>query len=100
MDIVGVSTIHAEVELLSAICTFFELVGISSKDVGIKVNSRKVLGAVLRNAGVPDESFTETCVVIDKLDKVGAQEVVKELTEKIKLQKAATPFIKAEYEII
>lgn len=87
MDIVGVSTVHAEVELLSAICTFFELVGISSEDVGIKVNSRKVLGAVLKNAGVPDERFTETCVVIDKLDKVGAEEVVKELTGKIGLEK-------------
>ncbi|CAJ1415855.1 unnamed protein product [Effrenium voratum] len=80
MDIVGVTTVHAEVELLSAICSFFELVGITSKDVGLKVNSRKVLGAVLRNAGVPEERFTETCVVIDKLDKIGAVEVVNELT--------------------
>ena len=68
---------------------FLSQVGISSKDVGLKVNSRKVLGAVLRNAGVPDDRFTETCVVIDKLDKVGAAEVVKELTGKIELQKAA-----------
>ncbi|CAE7535833.1 unnamed protein product [Symbiodinium pilosum] len=85
MDIVGITTIHAEVELLSAITSFFEFVGISSKEVGIKVNSRKVLGAVLRNAGVPDERFTETCVVIDKQDKIGAEAVVKELTEKIGL---------------
>ena len=93
MDIVGVSTVHAEVELLSAICTFFELVGISSADVGIKVNSRKVLGAVLKNAGVPDDRFTETCVVIDKLDKVGAEEVVKELTGKIGLEKKVAELI-------
>ncbi|CAL1129680.1 unnamed protein product [Cladocopium goreaui] len=89
MDIVGISTIHAEVELLSAICTFFQSVGITSQDVGIKVNSRKVLGAVLRNSGVPDQKFTETCVVIDKLDKIGAEEVVKLLVaEPINLEKA------------
>lgn len=89
MDIVGISTIHAEVELLSAICTFFQSVGITSQDVGIKVNSRKVLGAVLRNSGVPDLKFTETCVVIDKLDKIGAEEVVKLLVaEPINLEKA------------
>mmetsp|Transcript_36835 Transcript_36835/g.68600 ORF Transcript_36835/g.68600 Transcript_36835/m.68600 type:complete len:563 (-) Transcript_36835:62-1750(-) len=88
MDIVGITSIHAEVELLSAITSFFEMVGITSKDVGIKVNSRKVLGAVLKNAGVPDERFTETCVVIDKQDKIGPEAVITELTEKIGLDKA------------
>merc|ERR1712014_8405 len=85
MDIVGVPNIYAEAELLSAICTFFESVGITSKDVGLKVNSRKVLGAVLKKAGVPDERFAETCVIIDKLDKIGADEVCKELKEKVGL---------------
>ena len=37
-----------EVELLSAVCSFFESVGITSSDVGLKVNSRKVLNAVVR----------------------------------------------------
>jgi len=85
MDIVGVANIHAEAELLSAIVHFFESVGITSKDVGLKVNSRKVLGAVLKNAGVPDDRFAETCVIIDKQDKIGADEVKKELKEKIGL---------------
>jgi len=85
MDIVGVSSIHAECELLSAIVTFFERVGITSKDVGLKINSRKVLGAVMRNAGVPDANFAETCVIIDKQDKIGEAEVRKELVEKIGL---------------
>eukprot|EP00928_Gymnodinium_smaydae_P014653 TRINITY_DN15396_c0_g1_i2.p1 TRINITY_DN15396_c0_g1~~TRINITY_DN15396_c0_g1_i2.p1 ORF type:complete len:609 (+),score=205.04 TRINITY_DN15396_c0_g1_i2:92-1828(+) len=85
MDIVGVPGILAEAELLSAICTFFEKLGITSDDVGLKVNSRKVLGAVLRNAGVPDDRFAETCVIIDKLDKIGAIEVRKELKEKVGL---------------
>jgi len=85
MDIVGLPGIEAEVELLSAICTFFEKIGLSSKDVGLKVNSRKVLGAVVKKAGVPDDSFAETCVIIDKLDKIGAEEVQKELKEKVGL---------------
>merc|ERR1719389_1264885 len=85
MDIVGVPSIFAEAELLSAICAFFESIGITSKDVGLKVNSRKVLGAVLKNAGVPDARFAETCVIIDKLDKIGADEVIKQLKENIDL---------------
>mmetsp|Transcript_15565 Transcript_15565/g.35388 ORF Transcript_15565/g.35388 Transcript_15565/m.35388 type:complete len:577 (-) Transcript_15565:95-1825(-) len=85
MDIVGVSSIYAEAELLSAVCHFFESVGITSKDVGLKVNSRKVLGAVLKAAGVPDDSFAATCVIIDKQDKIGADAVVKELVEQVQL---------------
>lgn len=85
MDIVGMPGIHAEVELLSAICTFFERVGITSDDVGLKVNSRKILGAMCKNAGVADDRFAETCVIIDKLDKIGACAVREELTEKVGL---------------
>lgn len=85
MDIVGVAGVTAEAELLSAVVSFFESVGITSKDIGLKINSRKVLGAVLRKAGVPDDRFAETCVIIDKLDKIGPEAVKKELTEKVGL---------------
>lgn len=85
MDIVGVSSVYAEAELLAAVVRFFESAGITSKDVGLKVNSRKVLGAVLKTAGVPDARFAETCIIIDKQDKIGAEEVRKELVEKIGL---------------
>eukprot|EP00929_Paragymnodinium_shiwhaense_P014332 TRINITY_DN122232_c0_g1_i1.p1 TRINITY_DN122232_c0_g1~~TRINITY_DN122232_c0_g1_i1.p1 ORF type:complete len:760 (+),score=245.08 TRINITY_DN122232_c0_g1_i1:38-2317(+) len=90
MDIVGVPGITAEVELLAAICTFFEKIGITSQDVGLKINSRKVLGAVLKKAGVPDDRFAETCVIIDKQDKIGADEVCKELKEKVGLSDAVS----------
>jgi len=79
MDIVGVNNITCEVELLAAIVYFFESIGIESSDIGIKVNSRKVLNAVLTNAGVPVEAFAQACVIIDKQDKIGADGCKKEL---------------------
>ena len=39
--------VEAEAELLAAITLFFERVGLTSKDVGIKVSSRKVGGWVV-----------------------------------------------------
>eukprot|EP00913_Durusdinium_trenchii_P000076 g69.t1 len=51
MDIVGVSTVHAEVELLSAICTFFELVGISSEEPAV------FLFAFAAQRGKDDDAF-------------------------------------------
>lgn len=87
MDIVGVNTIYAEAELLAAIVAFFESVGITSKDVGLKVNSRKVLQAVLKNSGVSDDNFAATCVIIDKQDKIGAEAVITLLVEQVNLPK-------------
>lgn len=70
MDVWGVGGIEAEAELLSAMVTFFKKVGLSSEDVGIKVNSRGVIGEVLTELGVPEEKFAATCVLVDKLEKV------------------------------
>ena len=70
MDIWGVDGIEAEAELLSAMVLFFERVGLTSEDVGIKVNSRGVIGEVLTELGVPEEKFAATCVLVDKLEKV------------------------------
>lgn len=70
MDIWGVNGIEAEAELLSAMVTFFKNVGLTSEDVGIKLNSRGVIGEVLTELGVPEEKFAATCVLVDKLEKV------------------------------
>mmetsp|Transcript_61852 Transcript_61852/g.182629 ORF Transcript_61852/g.182629 Transcript_61852/m.182629 type:complete len:532 (-) Transcript_61852:120-1715(-) len=70
MDVWGVKGVEAEAELLAAMVTFFERVGITSEDVGIKVNSRGVIGEVLTELGVPEEKFAATCVLVDKLEKV------------------------------
>jgi|TARA_B110000977_G_scaffold115854_2_gene149693 histidyl-tRNA synthetase len=79
MDIVGVSGVEAEAELLSAITTFFKKVGVTEKDVGIKVSSRKVLQAVLNKFHVPPENFANVCVVVDKIEKLQRETIVDEL---------------------
>ena len=43
---------------------------LSSTDVGIKINSRKILQAIVELAEVPTAKFASTCVLIDKLEKV------------------------------
>mmetsp|Transcript_9463 Transcript_9463/g.17074 ORF Transcript_9463/g.17074 Transcript_9463/m.17074 type:complete len:517 (-) Transcript_9463:178-1728(-) len=81
MDVWGVEGIEAEAELLSAMVTFFKKVGLTSEDVGIKVNSRGVLGEVLAELGVPEEKFAATCVLMDKLEKVPIDAIQGDLEE-------------------
>lgn len=72
MDVVGEHSVGAEVELLAAMARFFARLGITADMVGIRVNSRKVLDVAIARAGVPQDKFARVCVIIDKLDKIGA----------------------------
>eukprot|EP01064_Diplonema_japonicum_P030679 TRINITY_DN5282_c0_g1_i2.p1 TRINITY_DN5282_c0_g1~~TRINITY_DN5282_c0_g1_i2.p1 ORF type:complete len:486 (+),score=137.90 TRINITY_DN5282_c0_g1_i2:69-1526(+) len=81
MDILGVTGITAEAEILAAAITFLSNVGLTSKDVGFKVNSRKLLQTVLENAGVPKDKFAPVCVIVDKMEKIEEEEVEKMLSD-------------------
>ena len=81
MDIWGVPGEQAEAELISAMVQFFENVGLTSQDVGIKVNSRLVIGEVLTELGIPSEKFAATCVLVDKLEKVPIDAIQGDLEE-------------------
>jgi len=81
MDIWGVAGQEAEVELISAMVRFFEGVGLTSDDVGIKINSRLVIGEVLAELGIPPEKFAATCVLVDKLEKVPIDAIQGDLEE-------------------
>jgi histidyl-tRNA synthetase len=81
MDVWGVADVTAEAELLAAMVRFFELAGLSSESVGIKVNSRKVIAEVLTELGIPEDKFAATCVLVDKLEKVPVDAVQRDLEE-------------------
>ena len=77
MDIWGEPGVEAEAELLSAMFTALDGLGLSRGKVRVRLNSRALLEESLR-AGVlasrPD-AFAPLCVVIDKIDKIGAKAV-------------------------
>jgi len=81
MDVWGVSGVEAEAELLSAVVSFFERVGVTSTDVGIKVNSRAVLSEVLLSMGVAEDKHAATCVLVDKLEKVDIEAIRGDMAE-------------------
>ena len=57
MDIIGEKSVAAEIELLAAVVDFFRAIGIKSTDVGLKVNSRRVLSAILTKFGIAADQF-------------------------------------------
>lgn len=78
VDVVGSDSLINEVELLQIIEDVFMKLGLN---VTIFLNNRKILHGLAEYIGLPDK-LTDVTVAIDKLDKIGLDGVVKELTEK------------------
>lgn len=77
-DIVGSESLLNEVELIMMIDEVFRRLGIR---VAIKVNNRKILAGIAEIIGESDRIIDIT-VAIDKLDKIGLDNVNKELSDK------------------
>jgi histidyl-tRNA synthetase len=77
-DVVGSDSLLNEVELVQI---FDDALSMLRVPAIIKINNRKILQGVAEIAGVSDRMM-EMTIAIDKLDKVGEDGVVKELTER------------------
>jgi len=78
IDIIGTKNLIAESEIAKVIVNVFKELGI---DFTIKVNSRRLLNAVLRDLGVEDGKVVDVVRVIDKILKIGEEAVVQELSD-------------------
>lgn len=77
-DVVGSDSLNNEIELLSLIDTVFAQLGVR---VVIKVNNRKILAGIAEMIGEA-ERIVDITVAIDKMDKIGIENVNAELREK------------------
>lgn len=77
-DVVGSSSLNNEIELLSLLDFVFRKLRIRTV---IKLNNRKILSGIASYINAPDK-LTDITVAIDKIDKIGLENVYKELREK------------------
>ena len=77
-DVVGSDSLLNEVELMQIVDTVFSRFGIR---VCIKINNRKILSGIAEIIGEADK-IVDITVAIDKLDKIGLDNVNAELKEK------------------
>ena len=76
-DIVGSDSLLNEVELMQIVDTVFSRFGVR---VQIKINNRKILSGIAEVIGAA-EKIVDITVAIDKLDKIGLDNVNQELRE-------------------
>ena len=77
-DMIGSTSLLNELELVQMIDAVFQRLGIG---VTVKINNRKVLAGIAEMIGAPDK-MVDITVAIDKLDKIGLDNVRAELAER------------------
>ena len=78
VDVIGSKSLLSEVELVDIVARVFAKLGIS---VTLKMNNRKILFGIAESIGHADKMIDIT-VAIDKLDKIGLDNVKNELRER------------------
>ncbi|WGD38235.1 histidine--tRNA ligase [Lysinibacter sp. HNR] len=79
IDIIGESSQLAEIELITA--TSAALAELGLRECVIRINDRRILFGILSYCGFPVETQEAALISIDKLDKIGTDGVIAELSE-------------------
>ena len=80
IDIIGNSSICAEMEAIDT--TAKALINIGISDFKVKINDRRLLRNILMNLGFIENQLESVSIIFDKLDKIGATGVREELVSK------------------
>jgi len=77
IDVVGSTSLMVEAEMCAAASDVLERLGFG--EFSIRLNHRKLLTQMLSLSGLPEDRHGAALIVIDKLDKIGRENVIAEL---------------------
>ncbi len=101
IDIIGTESVYADGELLAITDTVLRRLGFDN--FVIRINNRKVINAFALCCGLQPKDVTPFLRSLDKLDKIGADGVLKDLSSigilNSKLEKSLTDFIINDSEV-
>jgi histidyl-tRNA synthetase len=80
VDAIGSRSMVVETELLAAAADVMLRLGFQQFEIAL--NHRGLLTALLKGAGIPAAKHSDVLVALDKLDKIGAEGVLKELQDR------------------
>ena len=81
IDILGEATNLGEIETLLATSTLLKEIGFDKYNFSFDINDRRILKAMAKYCGFPEEQYDEVFIALDKLDKIGIDGVKQCLLE-------------------
>lgn len=84
IDIIGVDDIRADADVISTTLDYLQnVVGLTDRDIVVKISSRKMLSAVLKEIGIPQNCLDSLYTVLDKKNKLPVETFEKMLNEQL-----------------
>jgi len=78
IDIVGTNNLLADAEIMAAMVTIFEALGIDN--FMVRYSNRKILNGLIKKAGINEERGPDVMRVLDKYDRIGKDKILNELS--------------------
>jgi histidyl-tRNA synthetase len=70
IDIIGEDSVLADAEIIFTTIDYLRQAGLTSRDIVLKVSSRKMLAGILEKIGVPQQSLSPLYALLDKRKKL------------------------------
>jgi histidyl-tRNA synthetase len=83
IDIIGVDDVLADAEVIFTTVDYLQNVGLTPKDIVVKISSRKMLAAALQAIGIAESELELLYAVLDKRSRVTDDAFTEMLAEKI-----------------
>jgi histidyl-tRNA synthetase len=83
VDIIGVEDTLADAEVIFCALDYLREVGLTPRDIVVKISSRNLMAAVLKKMGVSEKHLDSLYPVLDKKDKVPLGEFKQMLNKKV-----------------
>jgi len=83
IDIIGEDNVLADAETIFCALDYLQEVGLTPKDVEVKISNRKLLAAFLKKIGISENRLDSLYPVLDKKDKLPLETFKKMLNEQV-----------------
>ncbi len=83
IDIIGVESVLADAEVIFTTIDYLRSIGLTEKDIRVKISSRKLLAAFLKNVGIAEAKLDSLYTLLDKKVKLPAETFEKLLAEQV-----------------
>jgi len=83
IDIIGVEDVLADAEVIFTTVDYLREIGLSHRDVQVKMSSRRLLAAGLKNIGIPENQLDSLYALLDKYRKIPSDTFEKILVEQV-----------------
>ena len=83
IDIIGVDDVLADAEVIFTTIDYLRQIGLTKKDIKVKISSRELLAGFLKSLGIPEQKLGDLYVLLDKSAKLPAEVFEELLVEQV-----------------